>query len=233
MSEKQTYTVPAGQELRIEVALESKTILTLETGEAEVFGAELAPARTYTLTGLHKVAVFSFRGATVTLDPEPAVVYVAEETTGMTYLNLHVALEQQRTKAAATASLTGPRILVAGSGDAGKTTLCRTLLNYAVRVGREPLYVDLDPSEGSVTVPGTLTATTIPEIIGPEEGFAALTAGSDAPTRPIVYHYGTEQVHENPDLYAMIMERLAKVVNARISQDTKGMCIGRGGWRLD
>ena len=37
-----------------------------------------------------------------------------------------------------------PQIVVCGQTDVGKSTLCRLLLNYAVRMGRRPLFVDLD-----------------------------------------------------------------------------------------
>ena len=38
----------------------------------------------------------------------------------------------------------GPTVLVVGPTDVGKSTLCRLLLNYAVRMGRTPLFADLD-----------------------------------------------------------------------------------------
>ena len=34
--------------------------------------------------------------------------------------------------------------MICGPSDVGKSTLCRLLLNYAVRMGRRPIYVDLD-----------------------------------------------------------------------------------------
>ena len=34
--------------------------------------------------------------------------------------------------------------LQVGPTDVGKSTVCRLLLNYAVRLGRKPIYVDLD-----------------------------------------------------------------------------------------
>lgn len=36
------------------------------------------------------------------------------------------------------------QIMVTGPGDVGKSTLCRILLNYAVRLGRRPVFVDID-----------------------------------------------------------------------------------------
>ena len=34
--------------------------------------------------------------------------------------------------------------MIVGPTDVGKSTLCRLLLNYAVRVGRRPTFVDID-----------------------------------------------------------------------------------------
>lgn len=38
----------------------------------------------------------------------------------------------------------GPRVLVVGPADSGKSSLCAILTAYAVRVGRAPVFVDLD-----------------------------------------------------------------------------------------
>ena len=36
------------------------------------------------------------------------------------------------------------KVMICGPADVGKSTLCRLLLNFAVRMGRRPVYVDLD-----------------------------------------------------------------------------------------
>lgn len=46
--------------------------------------------------------------------------------------------------------------MIVGPTDVGKSTLCRILLNYAVRLGRRPIYVDLDVGQGSISIPGTI-----------------------------------------------------------------------------
>lgn len=67
----------------------------------------------------------------------------------------------------------GPKIMIVGSSDVGKTSLCKILLNYAVKAGRSPLFVDLDTSQvensqvvsfntqASVSITGVLSATVI------------------------------------------------------------------------
>lgn len=43
--------------------------------------------------------------------------------------------------------------------DVGKSTLCKILLNYAVRAGWAPTFADMDIGQGSITVPGCIAAT--------------------------------------------------------------------------
>ena len=69
------------------------------------------------------------------------------------YLNVHSALEDMRVKALES-GVTGPRVMVVGPQDVGKSTLCRIFANYAVRQGRRPIYVDLDVGQCSIAVPG-------------------------------------------------------------------------------
>ena len=59
------------------------------------------------------------------------------------YLNSHAAMEQMRQKADLEETR-GPRVLVVGPTDVGKSTFCRLLVNYAVRCGRSPIFADLD-----------------------------------------------------------------------------------------
>jgi polyribonucleotide 5'-hydroxyl-kinase len=77
------------------------------------------------------------------------------------YGNLHIAFEQMRVRALrkihdspvpdqdANAPTEPPRVLVLGPENSGKTTVCKILVNYAVRSGQgwAPLFVNVDPSE--------------------------------------------------------------------------------------
>ena len=76
------------------------------------------------------------------------------------YLNTHACLERLRRHADEGLSngedTRGPVTMIVGPTDVGKSTLCRILLNYAVRMGRRPIFVDLDIGQGSIAIPGTL-----------------------------------------------------------------------------
>jgi polyribonucleotide 5'-hydroxyl-kinase len=69
-----------------------------------------------------------------------------------------VLLEQLRSESR-NKNIRGPVTMVVGPTDVGKSTLCRMLLNYSARLNspsHRPIYVDLDPGQGQISVPGTI-----------------------------------------------------------------------------
>ena len=82
----------------------------------------------------------------------------------VTYLNVHNAIEEERVRASEKNSV-GPKVMIVGPTDSGKTTLSKILLNYAVRKGHQPIYVDLDIGQGSITVPGMFASVSITQPI--------------------------------------------------------------------
>ncbi|KZZ89501.1 pre-mRNA cleavage complex II protein Clp1 [Ascosphaera apis ARSEF 7405] len=128
------------------------------------------------------------------------VEYVAEETPMMEYANVHFGLETMRERARQSGK-EGPRVLILGSDDAGKTSLTKILTAYATKRGRQPIVVNLDPSEGMLSVPpGGLTATAFRSMIDIEEGW-----GNGALYKPLVTRLGVavaSRLAEDPDAKA-------------------------------
>jgi len=54
----------------------------------------------------------------------------------------------------------GPKVLILGSSFSGKTTLSHILCNYSLKLGWNPLYVDLDLNN-EIAVPGILADTLV------------------------------------------------------------------------
>lgn len=207
-------------EFRFEVDFNTKVSIKLAKGTAEIFGTELAVGVTYNFTG-RKAAVYTWHGCTLEVKGQFSVEYTANETPMNSYLNLHLALEQLRQKAKTEQDL-GPRVLVVGPQDVGKTSLCKILVSYSLRQGGNPIYVSLDTTEGSITIPGTITATCISNIIDVEEGFgsSATTAASmGSSTMPLAYYYGFENPNENVKYYKLITTQLSEVIKNRMAVD--------------
>ncbi|CAJ0828164.1 11102_t:CDS:10 [Entrophospora sp. SA101] len=176
-------------EFRFEVDFNTTVKLKLLSGTAEIYGTEIAVGLEYEFTG-RKVAVFTWHGS----------------------------LEQCREEAKEK-NEQGPRVIIVGPEDVGKTSLSKILLSYAFRLGRQPIYVDLD---GSITMPGTLSATPITHLLDVEEGFGS--SSTTAPTIgssmiPIVYYYGYPDPGENVKLYKVLTSKLANSIKKRLEKD--------------
>lgn len=222
----QEYKLDPDSELRFEIETKNnKVFLTLKSGSAEVFGTELVKGKLYEFNAGAKVAVFTWQGCTLDVRGKTDVSYVAKETPMVMYANCHAALELMRQNSEKDNSR-GPIAMIVGPGDVGKSTLCRILLNYAVRVGRRPLFVDLDVGQGSISIPGTIGAMLVERPATIDEGFSQ--------EAPLVYHFGHKSPSLNTALFKMIMTKISECVKERmeVNKRTKasGVIINTCGW---
>lgn len=214
------HEISANSEWRFEVAFGDDVQLKVLSGDAEVFGTELAPQQPYNFNGT-KAAVYTWHGCRIEVAGECQVDYTAEETPVATYANLHFALENQRQESGS-GKIQGPRVLVLGPDNAGKTSLVRFLTGYAQRSGWQPLVVNLDPKDGMLTIAGTLSAASFTSIIDVEEGWGSSPTNGPTPVPvklPLVYYYGLADPEESPDHFKPIVGRLALSVRSRLSED--------------
>ena len=198
--------------------------MQLKSGLAEVFGTELTKGHKYTFHHGSKVAVFTWHGCQLTLEGS-ADAYTSKETPMNYYLNLHGCLEKMRNEAAIQLSK-GPIVLVCGPTDVGKTTLCRILLNYAVRRGHTSMFVDLDVGQGSIGIPGVVGLHSIEVPASVESGFSQVA--------PLLYHFGSTSPGTNLNLYEHQIKRCANAVKSKFEVDPKakysGVFINTCGW---
>jgi len=223
-------------EFRFELDPGETISLKLLTGRAELFGAELPRERTYTFTTECKAAIFTWHGCTLEVTGHAATEYIAEETPMVSYVNCHATLEQMRVRASIarrshvplSSEAEPPRVLILGAENSGKTTLCKALLNYALRAGQawSPLVVNLDTWDGAWTVPGTLSASHLSSPIvtttadNPYGSTATSAPGSlsSAALLPLVFWFGHLEPKQNLDYMRHLIHTLALKVEQH-SQD--------------
>ncbi|KAI0900193.1 Clp1-domain-containing protein [Annulohypoxylon nitens] len=235
-----TETLQPFWEYRFEVPHGSTLDIKLLSGTAEKDGTELAPNTPYTFTAT-KSKINTWHGCTLKIistsgtydayTSEPT----AEDTPMVSYLNLHFKLEAIRA-AAEKAGQTGPRVLVVGPPNAGKTSLVKMLTGWATRMGRQPLVVNTDCREGMLALPGSLSAAVFATIIDitTDWGSTPSSGPSAIPVKlPIAYNYGLGQPEENMRLFKRVISRLAVAVTSRLAEDpdvkTSGLLIDTGG----
>ncbi|PWN20724.1 hypothetical protein BCV69DRAFT_312675 [Microstroma glucosiphilum] len=158
-------TLPPRSEYRFELEAGERLAIRLvpDTGDAEIFGAELLPRedKWYTFGDEAKGCICSWKGCTIEIVPPPSAAYLSLEPspTFSSYTTLHLHLEKARAQARQhirTApqlihdlrlssesedqdadvyrpEAQGPRILILGPESSGKTSLAKLLCNYALR----------------------------------------------------------------------------------------------------
>ncbi|XP_061357957.1 protein CLP1 homolog [Gastrolobium bilobum] len=218
-------------ELRIEVGNDAPLRLRLLNGTAEIFGTELPPQIWLNFPPRLKFAVFTWYGATIEMDGATETDYTADETPMVSYVNVHAVLEGRRSRAKASPSddsesSQGPRVIVVGPTDSGKSTLSRMLLSWAAKQGWKPTFVDLDIGQGSITIPGCIAATPIEMPIDSVEGIPL--------EMPLVYFYGHTTPSNNIELYKVLVKELAGMLERQFAGNAEsraaGMVINTMGW---
>lgn len=149
-------SLAADEEWRFEVDYGAQAAVTLKEGLAEIFGTELVRDRRYTFSGV-KLAVFTWHGCSLEVEGAFSHQYIARETPMLGVLKFHEELEQRRSAALAALGR-GPRVMVVGSDDCGKSTLCRILANYAARRSHGTTFVDLDVGQQLCGLTGSVSA---------------------------------------------------------------------------
>lgn len=247
-AEERSITLAAGSEWRFEVAADSSIAVRVLpsqsqgqddangtqaniTGTAEIFGTELAPNHAYEFSALTKAAIYTHHGCSLSVTGACESEYVAEETPMVEYTNLHFALENMRDTAATlppSTSTGGPRVLILGPKDSGKSSLVKLLAAYAVRSNRTPLIVNLDSTEGMLCCPGSISAVVMGTgaVLDVEDaascmwGSSGIGGPSTIPVKnPLVYHFGYSGPEERPEVFRPLATRLALAATSRFEDD--------------
>ena len=119
--------------------------------------------------------------------------------------------------------------MILGPANAGKTSLAKLLTAYANRAGRQPVVVNLDPQEGMLSIPGTLSTAAFASIIDVEQGWGS--SPTNGPTQvpvklPLVYYYGLANPEEKVDVYKPLVTRVALAAMSRLHEDQEAKAAG-------
>eukprot|EP01052_Picozoa_sp_SAG31_P003409 SAG31_NODE_131_length_23419_cov_38.760087_4_plen_328_part_00 len=124
----------------------------------------------------------------------------------------------------------GPRVLVVGPQDSGKSTVVRTLLAYSTRLQWRPILVDADLGAGLLSVPGSLAAAAVDRPPMVNEGFET--------DESVQYFYGSMDGDHNTDLRQLLFQNLAQSIDNRLAREgpkerAAGCIIDTGGVQQD
>ncbi|KAI9598679.1 Pre-mRNA cleavage complex II protein Clp1-domain-containing protein [Syncephalis fuscata] len=216
----------AENELRLEVEFGYNLTLKMTEGTAEIFGCELMVDKEYRFSG-QKLAIFTWQGCTIELNEISlrGADYVADDTPMPMFLNIHTSLEERRV----TAAVKIQKVVLVGAPDSGKTSLAKILLNYAVRQGRQPMFVSLDTADGGTVMPGAISTAMVDLPVYPEEELGSIgldLTASGGSRAPVAYYYGFDSPQENPKLLYKLISKMATTVDARLNEDQEALHSG-------
>lgn len=119
----------------------------------------------------------------------------------------HHIINEKRKESLKTNSI-GPIVMIAGTRESGKTSLCNIFINYALKLGWNPTYVDLDLSNDIFT-PGSISAATVDFPI-PNDFLL---------DNSISIFHGNSNSEMNEYLYEIQIKEMADMVNSKLEND--------------
>lgn len=219
-----TLEVPRHQELRIITKpsagvtlrlLSGSTQATAPVNTAEIFGAEMVSDENVVIQPDEHVAVFTWGGCSVQVEGIVQHEYVEENPAMKEYITIAAALDARR-RLALYAGLTksmGPRVLITGAASSGKSSLCQILINYGVRKGWHPCFVELDPRCAS----DKPTQRFLPGVVGAS---IVSTTEREESRDPLGFYYGQYFPQGDVFLYKEICKSLAATLARRLSPNS-------------
>ncbi|KAL3232676.1 mRNA cleavage and polyadenylation factor CLP1 [Nakaseomyces bracarensis] len=214
-------TIPANHIWRVELGVDDRLSLQVTSGVAEIFGTELANNVDYSFWdwkfGIYAVEETEIEWKCAQLHGKE--LSIVSNTTAHVVYNLHFALEKMRSS-----TFDGPRVMVVGERNTGKTALCRTLASYAIKhKPYQPLFINLNPVEAIFSPPGCITATPVSSTLDaqlPRWG-ESMTSGATKlhGKQPMIKNFGFENINDNREYYKLIVNQLSNVVKERLQND--------------
>lgn len=214
-----------------------KLYVTVLSGICEVLGTELANDVEYCFQdwnfGLLAIEDSRIKWRVTNLMipiNDPLLTTVISNDSARYVYNLHFALEKLRYS-----SFTGPKVMIMGGHNTGKTSLARILSSYAIKSkAYQPMFINLDPQQPIVSPPGSVMATPISDLIDLQSPFwnESLTSGATKlhSRQPLTKNYGMETIQENIEWYR---ECVAQLLDSVVLRSINDSLVQRSGYILD
>ncbi|XP_055349423.1 polyribonucleotide 5'-hydroxyl-kinase Clp1-like [Paramacrobiotus metropolitanus] len=218
-----------GHQVAIIPGYKRSVYVELVEGQAEIFGMFMSADERYCFTYPHRAVLATYDGCRVAVEADNCdleVQVIKDDPFPALVGAMHAVLEQQRQDAVKSAGeVVGPKVLVVGPMDSGKSSCCRALLNYAVQAGWNPTFVDVDAGQQGLTLPGTLSS-------------AILRAGTNElgqvdHAERVDLPFGRVNLNEDCKLYQAQIWKLAEFVQSSFSNAhlrASGAIINTAGW---
>jgi len=107
----------------------------------------------------------------------------------------------------------GPITMIMESRNVGKSILCGTLLNYAIRTDRRPIFVDLDVNQEYIAISDTVGALLIERPYNAMKGFNQ--------ENPLVFHFGYKNPRDNSALYESLITQRSTRIHSKTIRKSK------------
>lgn len=195
-------------DLYFKYRLDSRNAITVSLidGFAEVFGAELPPETPVYFPKGSKFAIFTWHKATLVITGNVETKYVSVDTKMQEYLETHANIQEDRENARLRREA-GPNVVVCGSSNCGKTTVCKILANYGLKMGFKPIFIDLDIESNQIVPTGCIGAAKL-KLPLPND---------DLNEEAICMFYSFKSSNMVKKLYKKQITELARLVEKKIS----------------
>lgn len=226
--EVKKVNVPKNNEISFELDEDGSLYVSVVRGAGEIFGSVLIKHQKYYYEGRKYFAIYTQRGCLVEMKGNNYEYKVRENMYMRTYIHLNHQLNVFSHQAS-DGDIHGPKVLVVGPTDAGKTSLCKVLLNYAARIGKTSSFIDLDVGQNSIGIPGTMSMVHVDKMLDPVADFNFCNSTYSL-------HYGLVSP-QRQSLYLKNINQLAKVFESACQREDaikySGCFINTCGWVKD
>ncbi|ADM11564.1 pre-mRNA cleavage complex GTPase subunit [Encephalitozoon intestinalis ATCC 50506] len=188
------------QEFRIEVSETQKLKVMVVSGLAEIKGQELLNEKWYAFKDI-KTFIFTFSGCKLKVEGACDLQYVSGTTNvpsifGIVNFFSKNGFDYSKLRT----------FMVVGNG---RSTLCFTLINFFVRMGKKVLFTEIDPSRGNI-FPGALSTMHVDTLIDCIEGLRL--------KNPLSFFYGSTEI-TNMELYDLQTTKLQEAIKSKNIDD--------------